>query len=122
MFYFNEFTKIKNIDWKDSFHFIPFMFFFIILLPIWVHGTDSSYGKYLFDNANIITRILWFFVVVQYGCYWWNLINKHTSDVETEYSTIEGKTLSWLKRFLHLFGVFFFILIVILLIIHSSIE
>ena len=120
MFYFYEFTKIKNFEWKDSFHFIPFLSFFLILIPIWINGAESIYGKFLYENSILITRILWFLVVLQYGFYWWkliHLINKHTSEVETEYSTIEGKTLSWLKRFLHLFGLFFFVITVILIII-----
>jgi AraC-like DNA-binding protein len=120
LFYIRELTETKMFELKDVIHFIPFFSFFIILIPMWVHGIDSGYGKFLKDNAFIITRILWLIVVIQYSYYWTRIIrmiHKHRKKVETEFSTLEGKTLSWIKEFLHIFGLFLLVLPVTLIII-----
>ena len=124
LLYIREFTKIKMFDLKDTFHFIPFVLFFLIVLPVWLHGVGTTYGIFLFNNSMIVTRIGWFLIVIQYGYYWWKIIHTlhlYRAAVETEFSSIEGKTLSWLKGFLHLFGLFFVFLTATLLIaLHSE--
>ncbi len=124
LLYIREFTKTRMFVLKDVFHFIPFVLFFLILLPVWVLGTNTNYGVFLFNNSMIITRIGWALVVLQYGYYWWKIIRTlhiYRFAVETEFSTIEGKTLSWLMGFLHVFGMFFLPLIATLFIaLHSE--
>jgi AraC-like DNA-binding protein len=123
LLYIREFTEIKMFELKDTIHFIPFLIFFLILLPIWVHGSSISYGLFLFENAITITRIGWALVIIQYGYYWWKILRMlkiHRSAVETEFSSIEGKTFSWMHIFLHLFGLFFIILTITLFIAFHS--
>jgi AraC-like DNA-binding protein len=123
LLYIREFTETKMFNLKDAFHFLPFLLFFLILLPIWVHGTTTPYGLFLFENAVIITRIGWALVIIQYGYYWWKILRIlkiHRSTIETEFSSIEGKTFAWMHVFLLLFGIFFIVLTIILLIAFHS--
>jgi AraC-like DNA-binding protein len=120
LFYVREFTSTKYFELKDTLHFFPFFGFFVFLVPIWMHGINSSYSLFLMNNASLITNILWFVAFIQFGYYWiriLRMIHRHRMNLETEFSAIEGKSLSWIKGFLHIFGLFFVILPVTLIII-----
>ena len=58
---------------------------------------------------------MWTLGVIQYGFYWGivlRLYHKHTLVIESEFSNTEGKTLSWMKSFVHIFGLCFCILVI----------
>ena len=124
LFYVREFTSTKYFGLKDTLHFIPFLGFFVFLVPNWVHGINTSYNLFLIENASAITNILWFSAVVQFGYYWIRIvrmIHRHRMNLETEFSSIEGKSLSWIKGFLHIFGLFFLVLpITLIIVIHTD--
>jgi len=117
LLYIQELISPRRLILTDAFHLIPFFLFFLILLPATIFGAASAYGEFLLRNEIAMSLIVWTLVVVQYGYYWWKivrLINTHRAAVEMEFSNTEGKTLSWMKIFLHVFGVFFFLLLVTL--------
>jgi YesN/AraC family two-component response regulator len=56
---------------------------------------------------------VWLLIVLQFGYYWNKIVRKinlHINAVESEFSDINGKTLIWVKAFVHIFGIFFLIL------------
>ena len=124
LFYIREFTGTKSKTAKNILHFIPFILFFIIILPEWVQGESSVYSKFLQQNSVVISIITWALIVVQYAYYWFRslrMIFVHKMAVESEFSSIEGKTLSWLGKFLHIFGILLILFAgTVIFAIHSS--
>lgn len=121
-FYVYELTGSRKIAWNDILHFLPFVLLILFLMPAWA-GIPSPYTTFLFQNGPTISRIIWTLIVLQYGYYWWNTISvlhEHRIAVESEFSNIEGKTLSWLVFFLHLFGGFLLVLVLTLVIAFHS--
>lgn len=107
-FYIRAFTGIKPGGVKNYFHFIPFILFFVIILPKWLFGEFSAYSEFARDNSVLVSIIMWALIVIQYGFYWLKSVRMiffHKIAVESEFSSIEGKTLSWLAKFLHIFGI-----------------
>lgn len=97
----------------DSIHFIPFFLFFLILTPIAVHGKNSLYSVFLYNSPAIMGLGVWSLIVLQFGYYWNKIVRKinlHINAVESEFSDTNGKTLIWVKAFVHIFGIFFLIL------------
>lgn len=117
LLYIRELTSPRKLVLTDVLHLIPFFLFFIIHLPAAISGADSVYGTLLFKNSFAVSIGIWALVVIQYGYYWWkivHIINDHRATIETEFSNTEGKTLSWMKIFLHVFGMFFLLLVITL--------
>lgn len=110
LFYFRESVALRPLRRFDLLHLIPFVFFFLILLPIGIFGKSSAYAEFLSNNSVFLTITMWTFAVVQYGFYWWTamrLYHEHITALESEFSNTEGKTLSWMRSFFHVFGVAF---------------
>ncbi|MBI3586703.1 MAG: helix-turn-helix transcriptional regulator [Ignavibacteriales bacterium] len=110
LFYFRESTGLRPLHRSDVLHLIPFILFFLIIWPIWILGRSSAYSEFLFRNSIFLTIAMWTLGVVQYGFYWLTavrLYRDHITAIESEFSNTEGKTLSWMKSFFHIFGVCF---------------
>ena len=121
-FYVYELIGFRKIVWKDSLHFLPFVILIFFVLPVWT-STASPYAEFLRLNGLIISKIIWTLIVFQFGYYWSNILSvlhNHRTAVESEFSNIEGKTLSWVKFFLHVFGMFLFVLVLTLVIAFHS--
>ncbi|MFA6455204.1 MAG: AraC family transcriptional regulator [Bacteroidota bacterium] len=117
-FYIYKLTSIRKIVRKDVLHFFPFVMLIFFLLPVWTHST-SPYADFLTVNGLAISKIVWALIVFQFGFYWWRILSvlqRHRIAVESEFSNLEGKTLSWMKDFLHLFGIFLFLLVLTVII------
>ncbi len=114
LFYVREFTGSKPSasaapagSRKNYLHFIPFILFFLIALPEML-APENPFSRFLQRNSPAVSIAVWAMIVIQYGFYWWitvHLIFNHKTKVESEFSSIEGKTLSWLGIFLHVFGI-----------------
>jgi AraC-like DNA-binding protein/NADH:ubiquinone oxidoreductase subunit 6 (subunit J) len=124
LFYIREFTGAKSNPVKDILHFTPFILFFIIILPEWLQGESFAYANFLRQNSVVISIVTWALIVVQYAYYWLKsvrMIFTHKMTVESEFSNIEGKTLSWLGKFLHIFGILLILFAgTVIFAIHSS--
>jgi len=124
LFYVRAITSGNKFTFFDTIHFTPFIFFIVVVAPVWVHGVKTEYGDILFSNSLAMGIGVWGLTIIQYGYYWWKsvrLINSNRTVVELEYSNTEGKTLSWVKNFMHIFGIFFFLLVATLLFaVHSE--
>jgi AraC-like DNA-binding protein len=124
LFYVRECIGTKSTGLKNFLHFIPLLLFFLIALPFYVLGASSSYSQFIIQNSNEITSFSWTFIVAQYGFYWWKIVHilkDHMASVKSEFSSLEGKTLSWLRTFVHVFGILFGLFTgTVLLILHTS--
>lgn len=110
LFYFRESTGLRPLKRSDVLHLIPFILFFLVVWLTWVLGRSSAYSEFLFRNSVFLTIAMWTLGVVQYGFYWLTavrLYRDHIAALESEFSNTEGKTLSWMKSFFHIFGVCF---------------
>lgn len=108
LFYFRESAGLQPINRRDIVHFIPLFLFFVFLTPLTIGDPASPLGAFFSRNAVAITISIWTLIVAQYGFYWWRVVHlylKHVSALESEFSNTQGKTLSWMKSFFHIFGV-----------------
>ncbi|MDE3057805.1 MAG: AraC family transcriptional regulator [Bacteroidota bacterium] len=125
LFYVKEATGVKVRGAKNLLHVVPFLLFFIAASLQWILGQASAYSEFLFQNSAGVSISMWALIVAQYGFYWFSIvqvIHKNIPAIESEYSSIEGKTLSWLKIFLHVFGILLllFAATVVFAVVHSS--
>jgi len=100
LLYVRETVHTQKPEPRDSLHFIPFLLFFVIILLLRTGATAGSTAA--------LSIGVWILTLVQYGFYWWYIvqaINRSLPMIESEYSNMEGKSLSWIKSFLHIFGV-----------------
>jgi len=121
-FYVYEVTGFRSISGRDALHFLPFVLVLLFLTPVWT-GIPTTFAEFLFRNGPPINIVLWTLIVLQYGYYWWRIVSalhRHRSAVESEFSNLEGKTLSWLFLFLHIFGAFLLVLVLTLAIVFHS--
>jgi AraC-like DNA-binding protein len=117
-FYVFDLTGIRKHTFKDALHGIPFVLLILFILPVWT-SKESPYTEYLFAHGLAISKIIWTLIVLQYGYYWWNILSvfkRHRLAIESEFSDLEGKTLTWLHVFLHVFGGFLLLLVLTLFI------
>jgi AraC-like DNA-binding protein len=113
-FYIYELTGFRKIGWKDSLHFFPFIVLMAALLPVWT-SSPSPYSDFLQINGLHISKMIWALIVLQFAYYWWNIVSDLDAlrvVIESEFSNVEGKTLTWIKSFLHVFGLFLFLLVI----------
>ena len=125
LLYIRELTGTRRSTVHDTLHLIPFFLFFLVLLPANILGQDSAYGTFVSLNSVSVGLGLWTLVVGQFGYYWWKIvriINRHQTTIEAEFSKTEGKTLSWAKTFVHVFGVFFLLLLATLALAFHRVE
>jgi AraC-like DNA-binding protein len=124
LFYVRSISENRPFVLKDSLHFIPFFLFFFILSPVVMHGRNSLYAVFLYNSPLLMGLGVWSLIILQFGYYWNKIIRKvnmHINAVESEFSDLEGKTLTWIKAFVHIFGAFFLVLTLSLIVIlHSS--
>lgn len=107
LFYFRECTGLRTLKRSDVLHFIPFVLFFLVFLSMLVFSQSPRYNEFLHKNSVVLTIAMWTLGIVQYGFYWGTvlrLFHKHMLNIESEFSNTEGKTLSWMKSFVHVFG------------------
>ncbi|MBI5474443.1 MAG: helix-turn-helix transcriptional regulator [Ignavibacteriae bacterium] len=117
-FYIYEVTGVRKITWKGVFHFVPFVILIGFMLPVWT-SSASPYAEFLHQNGLTISKVIWTLIVLQFGFYWSSIVavlHRLRTAVESEFSNLEGKTLSWMKFFLHIFGMFLFLLVLTLVI------
>lgn len=117
-FYTYELTGFRRIRWIDCLHFLPFVVLIASHLPMWTHY-PSSYEVIIRTNDIYISKVVWALIVLQFGFYWWKIVSaldKFKFLLESEFSNIEGKTHSWIKFFLHVFGLFLFVLVLTVII------
>ncbi|MGE5498393.1 MAG: helix-turn-helix domain-containing protein [Syntrophothermus sp.] len=124
LFYVRNIAGNSSFTPKDFLHFIPFLLFFLILSPVAVHGRNSLYAVFLYNSPVLMGLGVWTLIVLQFGYYWYRIIRKvniHIYAVESEFSDTEGKTLTWIKAFVHIFGVFFLVLTLsIVIVLHGG--
>lgn len=124
LFYFREAAGLGRLNRSDLLHLIPFLLFFLVVWPVYVFGPWTAYSQFLNLHSVTLTAAMWTLAVLQYGFYLWvviRLYRKHLFTIEAEFSNTEGKTLSWMKSFFHIFGWGFFLLaITIPLAVHSG--
>jgi len=105
-------------------HFLSFLAFFAVHFTAWLTGPFPSVAAIMNQNSANIGVGLWVLIVAQYGFYWWKivqLLSCHAAAVELEFSSLEGMTLSWLRTFLHGFGILFVLYAVTVIIaVHST--
>jgi len=108
LFYFRESAGLQTTSFRDAVHFLPLILFFVLAVPMVVADPASSFGAFSARNSVAISMTVWILALVQYGFYWWKVVHlyrKHRLAVESEFSNTEGKTLSWMRSFFHIFGV-----------------
>lgn len=108
LFYFRESAGLQPVNRRDVVHFIPLLLFFALAIPMAVAHPASPSGAFFARNSVVISMSIWAIALTQYGFYWWTVVHlyrKHRSAVESEFSNTEGKTLSWMRSFFHIFGV-----------------
>lgn len=104
--YIRQLISPRKYLLTDIIHLLPFVVFTLLFLPLLILTNLKS----LLQN-NVIELVsigLWAFTIFQYAYYWRKiirLINTSTSHLQFELSNLEGKTLTWMKNFLHIFGV-----------------
>jgi AraC-like DNA-binding protein len=122
-FYIRELIGVKKFVWKDTIHFLPFAVLMLLLTPHWT-SSGSPYAASLQENGLFISKVIWLLIVVQFGYYWstiLSVLHRHRIAVESEFSNLEGKTLSWVQFFLHVFGIFLLLLVLTVVIaFHTS--
>jgi AraC-like DNA-binding protein len=112
-FYIYELIGVRTIVWKDAIHFLPFIVLILFLMPAWT-SSATPYAAFLRENGLHISKAVWLLIVLQFGYYWSKILavlHRHRIAVESEFSNLEGKTLSWVQFFLHVFGIFLFLLV-----------
>lgn len=108
LFYFRESAGLRPVSRRDVIHFIPLLLFFVVAIPMAVANPASPSGTFFARNSVVISMSIWAIALTQYAFYWWTVVHlfrRHRSAVESEFSNTEGKTLSWMKSFFHIFGV-----------------
>jgi AraC-like DNA-binding protein len=108
LFYVRESMGTRTVMRRKLFHFVPFFLFFVIALLMSVLGTSSPYYGSILRHSAEFSIGVWVLIVLQYGFYWSatvHTIHKNIRLVESEFSNVEGKTMSWLRVFLHAFGI-----------------
>ena len=115
MFFYlrNMVIPFSTITRKEFLHFIPFLVFFALSVPVYLQGKDTPFFQFL-------QRLIgspWIFLVLQYGYYLFkvrNLSRLHKENIEKKFSNVEGMDVSWINLVLWIFILtFIFILIVI---------
>ena len=112
-FYIRDLTGGWRLTKRDILRLFPFALLLLLVFTIWMGGDSLPYTKWFFQNALHASKGIWALIVFQYAYYWWlslRLLMKHRAAVESEFSNTEGKTLSWLHLFLHVFGAFLVLL------------
>ncbi len=108
LFYVRESIGGESAGAKDFLHFVPFLVLLAAATPEWMLKPSSAYPQFLSRNAAAVSIGVWIVIIGQYAFYWLKtvrLIYSNVNALESEYSTIEGKTLSWLEKFMHVFGI-----------------
>lgn len=124
LFYARGVFGITPFRRVDLIHFIPLILFFAVPITEKILGPSSDYSHAVYEYSVPLSIGVWIFIVAQFGFYWWRivrLLHANLSAVEDEFSSLEGKTLSWMKTFLHTFGILFIILaFTVVLAVHTT--
>lgn len=127
-FLYFHFRKIANSKWKfqfhDFIHLLPFFLFFISFIPIYLHGKQTLYYNFLYENPVVITAFLWIILIVQFLYYWRKLrvLNvAYISRLQEERSQYQEFDASWIRTFMILFLIIFaFVLLILAVFIHEG--
>ena len=105
-FYIREILNPRVYTLADIYHFVPFLLFALIILPLAILNVFKT--PFIISNIETLSTGIWVFTIIQYAFYWWKIvrrINLSQASLQREFSNLEGKTLLWMKNFLHIFGV-----------------
>jgi len=110
-FYTRELISSRPFSASDVIHLVPFLVFALLILPLTI--TDVFKNNCVINDTDTLSVGLWVITIFQYAFYWWKIvaqINVIKTSLQTEFSNLEGKTLLWMKNFLHIFGICLLIL------------
>lgn len=105
-FYILEILSPRSFTWADIIHLVPFLFFVSIILPSTALDTFDNY--FVVGDVDRLSLGIWIFTIIQFAFYWWKIvkrINLSQASLQMEFSNLEGKTLLWVKNFLHILGI-----------------
>ena len=105
-FYIREIISPKPFTLSDIFHLVPFLIFVSTILPLTLLNTFEN--NFAVGDVDRLSIGIWILTIVQYAFYWWKIvrrINLSQASLQMEFSNLEGKTLLWMKNFLHILGV-----------------
>ncbi len=105
-FYIREVISPKQFGLPDILHLIPFLIFAVIILPLTLLNVFKD--NFVISDVDALSLGVWIFTIIQYGFYWWKIvrwINLSQDSLQKEFSNLEGKTLLWMKNFLHILGI-----------------
>lgn len=121
-FYIREIISPKPFTLSDIFHLVPFLIFVFIILPLTLLNTFEN--NFVVGDVDRLSIGFWILTIVQYAFYWREIvrrINLSQASLQMEFSNLEGKTLLWMKNFLHILGVCLLLLtITIPIAVHSN--
>ena len=121
-FYIREIINPKSFTPSDIFHLVPFLIFVFIILPLTLSNTFKN--NFVIDDVDRLSIGIWILTIVQYAFYWWKIvrrINLSQASLQMEFSNLEGKTLLWMKNFLHILGICLLLLTVTIpIVVHSN--
>jgi AraC-like DNA-binding protein len=105
------------ISARHGLHLIPFLLFFVISLPFFLHSHTSPYMQFFTTHVTPIAIIVWILFVAQYGAYLWaikHIIHNHIRKAREEFSNVEDSDPSWVRFFMMVFLVLLVFLMVVL--------
>jgi AraC-like DNA-binding protein len=121
-FYILEILSPRSFTWADIIHLVPFLFFVSIILPSTALDTFDNY--FVVGDVDRLSLGIWIFTIIQFAFYWWKIvkrINLSQASLQMEFSNLEGKTLLWVKNFLHILGICLLVLtITIPIVLHTK--
>lgn len=117
-FYVKEITlKSKFFSFKTSFHFLPFIAFFILMIPFLIYGSEFPSSEFIYRNSLIITIIAWLAIILQFSLYFQKILIRikiHRKNVKQELANIDKVSLDWVKFFMFVF-LFFYLFVIVTL-------
>jgi AraC-like DNA-binding protein len=102
---------------RSLLHGIPFLLFFALNLPFFIHNQDSPYSKFFIDHSPTITIVVWILIIEQYGAYLWaisRITHRFLGKAREEFSNLEELDPSWVRFFMVIFLIILVFLMVVL--------
>jgi AraC-like DNA-binding protein len=99
----------RRFQWKDGWHFAPFVLFLLFRIPYFISGQNFRFGPVA---SAIVFPILIYSLPIQTLVYLWFTfikLSKHQQDIKKVASSVEMIDLSWLRNFLLVLTVLVFL-------------
>lgn len=122
-FHFRYIAYHQKFSLVDLSHLVPFLLFFLSYIPVSLHGKQTVFYGFLYNNPLAITALLWIFMAAQMMFYWhrMSVINReYKKKLRDELSQVQGFDASWINTFTILFVIIFSFVIVILVVIFHA--